>query len=187
MMFNDDTPETQETATPAMEAAAIEPPREVAAGEKVTGTVVRIGDTTTFIDFGGRSEGSIDTAEFRKEDGTLTVKEGDSIEATVLSVGEATTLTIGKAKGPSVDLSFIDAASESGAPLEGTVKAVNKGGVVVDIGGVRAFCPVAQIDITYVADPSSWVGRRLTFRVIQWDKEKKNLVVSRGVISRRTM
>ncbi|HEX7880184.1 MAG TPA: S1 RNA-binding domain-containing protein [Candidatus Eisenbacteria bacterium] len=182
MMFNDDTPETQEQAAPAFDAEAITSPREVAAGEKVTGTVVKIGETTSFVDFGGRSEGSIETSEFKSEDGTLTVKEGDTIEATVLAVGDGITLTIGKAKGPSVDLGFIDAASASGAPLEGTVKAVNKGGVVVDIGGVRAFCPVAQIDIAYVADPSAWVGRQLAFRVTQWDRDKKNLVVSRRAL-----
>jgi len=183
MMFNDDTPETHDLpADPLFEAATINSPREVAAGERVKGTVVKIGEMTSFVDFGGRSEGSIDTAELRAEDGTLTVKEGDQLEATVTEVAEGITLTLGKGKGAPVDHSFIDAASQNGIPIEGTIKAVNKGGVVVDVAGVRAFCPVAQLDIAYVADPSAWVGRQLTFRITQWDAEKKNLVVSRRAL-----
>ncbi len=183
MMFNDDTPETQEIpADPVFEAGSMASPREVTAGERVTGTVVKIGEMTSFVDFGGRSEGSIDTAELRADDGSLTVKEGDQLEAVVAEVAEGITLTLGKGKGATVDHSFIDAASQNGTPIEGSIKAVNKGGVVVDIGGVRAFCPVAQLDIAYVADPSAWVGRQLTFRITQWDAEKKNLVVSRRAL-----
>ena len=183
MMFNDDTPETQEIPPdPEFEAGSIESPREVAAGERVTGTVVRIGEMTSFVDFGGRSEGSIETAELRGEDGTLTVKEGDKLEATVSQAAEGITLTLGKGKGTPVDHSLIDAAFQNETPLEGSIKAVNKGGVVVDIAGIRAFCPVAQLDIAYVSDPSAWVGRQLMFRITQWDAEKKNLVVSRRAL-----
>jgi small subunit ribosomal protein S1 len=79
-------------------------------------------------------------------------------------------------------VSFLDAAAESRMPVDGTVKAVNKGGLVVDVNGVRAFCPVAQIDLNYVADPTTFVGRRLQFRILQWEKGTKNLVVSRRAL-----
>lgn len=178
MMFNDDTPETQDTPPTGMEdTGPIVPPREVAVGEKVKGKVVKVGEKTTFIDFGGRSEGSIETSQLLGEDGTPTCQVGDEIEAMVESVSDGVVFTLGKGKGQ-VDLSFLDEALASGFPIEGTIKAVNKGGVVVDLNGVRAFCPVAQIDVSYVSDPSTYVGRKMPFKILQWEKAKKNLVVS---------
>ena len=181
MMFNDDTPETQEKPSPGLEEALSTPPRDVSVGERVKGTVVTIGDPTSFVDFGGRSEGAIETSQLKKEDGTPAYAVGDSIEALVEAVENGVVLTLGKGKAP-IDMSFIDAAFEAKMPVDGMVKAVNKGGLVVDVNGVRAFCPVAQIDLGYVSDPNVFVGRRLQFRVIQWDKTGKNLVVSRRAL-----
>jgi small subunit ribosomal protein S1 len=181
MMFNDDTPETQEKVLTGLEEALTTPPRDVSVGERVKGKVVTIGETSSFVDFGGRSEGAIETSQLMKEDGTPAYNVGDTIEATVESVENGVILTLGKGKAP-VDLSFIDAAAELKTALDGMVKAVNKGGLVVDVNGVRAFCPVAQIDLSYVADPSVFVGRRLQFRILQWDKSSKNLVVSRRAL-----
>lgn len=183
MMFNDDTPETPNPTIPGMEAAGtIEPPREVAPGERVKGTIVKIGEATSFVDFGGRSEGAIDTAQLRGDDGQLTVQEGDTLEATVESVADGVILTLGKGHKGAVDDSFIDAAFADGQPVDGTVKAVNKGGLVLDVNGVRGFCPLAQIDLTFVSDASSYIGKRFTFRILQWDKDKKNLVLSRRAL-----
>jgi small subunit ribosomal protein S1 len=183
-MFNDDTPETQDTPAAPFDAGAIPTPREVAVGERVKGTVVRIGEGTSFVDFGGRSEASIDTAELRGDDGELQYAEGAAIEATVASAGDTVAVTLGKGKAPAeaVDTGFLDALLASGEPVSGHIKGINKGGVVVDIAGVRAFCPVGQLDSGYVSDPSTYVGRTVDFRVVTWEKEKKNLVVSRRAL-----
>jgi small subunit ribosomal protein S1 len=52
-------------------------------------------------------------------------------------------------------------------PFEGTVTAQNKGGLEVDLGGLRAFCPASQIDVRFVDDPAQFVGQKLKFRVME--------------------
>lgn len=64
------------------------------------------------------------------------------------------------------------------AVVQGDIVGFNKGGLTVDIG-VRAFCPLSQIDIHRVDDPSPYLGRRERFQVTQFDKKRCNVVVSR--------
>lgn len=68
--------------------------------------------------------------------------------------------------------------SKSGKIVEGEVVGHNKGGLSVDIG-IRAFCPLSQIDLHRVDDASPYVGRRDEFEIIQFDKKRANIVVSR--------
>lgn len=181
---SDDAESNVATAMP--DSAINLAPRDVAVGARVKGRIVSIGESTVFVDFGGRSEGALEASQIRNADGTFSFKVGDEIEASVASVAEGVTLTIGKGKSrkekEEVDTGFIDAAAAADQPLQGVIKAVNKGGLVIDINGVRGFCPVAQIDLTYVADPSVFVGQHAMFKILQWDPEKKSLVVSRRAI-----
>jgi small subunit ribosomal protein S1 len=64
--------------------------------------------------------------------------------------------------------------------VEGHVTGVTKGGVEVEIAGVRAFCPASQVSIQFVEDLSSYIGQRLAFRITKFEGGKHpNLVVSR--------
>ena len=72
-----------------------------------------------------------------------------------------------------------------GLPVDGTVTAVVKGGVEVTVSGVRAFCPVSQIDNRYVEDAAVFVGQRLAFRITRFEEGKgrgMNLVLSRRAL-----
>jgi small subunit ribosomal protein S1 len=71
-------------------------------------------------------------------------------------------------------------AAQTGLPVEGVVKAVNKGGLEVEVHGVRAFCPVSQIDVRFVGDPSTFVGQKLQFRVHKADH--RDVVLSRRAL-----
>jgi small subunit ribosomal protein S1 len=75
-------------------------------------------------------------------------------------------------------------AFELGIPVEGTVTAVNKGGVDVNLSGVRAFCPVSQLELRAVQDASGYVGRTLPFRITRHEEDRRglNVVVSRRVL-----
>jgi small subunit ribosomal protein S1 len=68
----------------------------------------------------------------------------------------------------------------TGLPVDGVVKAVNKGGLEVEVHGVRAFCPVSQIDVRFVGDPSTFVGQKLQFRVQRADQ--RDVVLSRRAL-----
>ena len=64
------------------------------------------------------------------------------------------------------------------------VTGVNKGGLEVDVGGVRAFCPLSQLELRPVADPAAYVGRRLAFRVTRYEEDRRgtNVVLSRRAL-----
>jgi small subunit ribosomal protein S1 len=97
----------------------------------------------------------------------------------VLVTGEPLQLSRGlrAPRGPS--LAGLKQARESGLPVQGRVTAVNKGGLEVELGGVRGFCPLSQMDDGYVEDASAFVGRTLEFVVTEVDEARARVVVSR--------
>jgi len=77
----------------------------------------------------------------------------------------------------SANLAMLAEARASGMPVEGMVLGVNKGGVEVAIGDVRAFCPISQLDIRFVEKPDQFIGEKLKFRVTE--VRERNVVLSR--------
>lgn len=155
-------------------------------GDEVTAKVVVVGSDAVFVDLGTKTEGVIEHDQLRNADGELTVEVGDTITARVASTSGGTiVLRTRAARGPDAG-SELQAAASSGLAVEGTVSAVNKGGVEVDIGGVRAFCPISQLDLRYVEDPGSYMGKKLTFRVTRFEAAqgggKPNVVISRRAL-----
>ena len=69
-----------------------------------------------------------------------------------------------------------------GLALEGTVVGTNKGGLTLDIKGMRAFMPISQIDRQRVEELEPWVGRTLSCEVMRVDRANQDLVVSRRVL-----
>lgn len=151
--------------------------KEPQVGEKVSGRVLSIGEETAFVDVGAKSDGVVSLAELRDEKGELTVVVGDEIEALVSGRDEASGCLVLRvrpgagggmgmgAAGQSVAMEELAQAQAHGIPVEGTVSEVIKGGVEVTVSGLRAFCPISQLERGYVEDASSYVGRRLSFRV----------------------
>jgi len=165
------------------EPVAAEQTPEPSAGDKLTGVLVQLGETECFVDYGGRSELPISTTELNDDDGQLRMQVGDAVTAYVVGKGEDLRLTI-KQKAQGKDTTVIEEALASGLPLTGTVKETNKGGFLVTLGDHRAFCPVSQIDDSFVSNPAEWVGRSLEFRVIEFSEGGRRLVVSRRALLR---
>lgn len=165
---------------PAQESA------EAAAGSKVHGRVVSVGDETTLVDFGGRSEGAVETRHFRNDDGTVAIAAGDEIDLYVIEAGDQVVLAPNLKAEPNAALGQLREAHKAGVPVEGKVTAVNSGGLAVDLSGVRGFCPMSQIESGYCSDPSSYVGRALEFLVTKVeDGGRGNVVLSRRQLLRR--
>jgi small subunit ribosomal protein S1 len=149
-------------------------------GDQITGKVISIGKDAVFVDVGGKAEGQLERAEISNADGALLVKLGDTIEARVVAdTGGVLTLRVKIGRGPEARAE-LQQAQELGIPVEGTVTEVVKGGVAVDVAGVRGFCPASQIDVRFVDDLAVYVGQRLTFRITRY--EPRNLVLSRRVL-----
>ncbi|MBC8425825.1 S1 RNA-binding domain-containing protein [bacterium] len=165
------------------EPASAEQVPEPRAGEKLTGVLVQVGETDCFVDYGGRSELPIATPELSDDEGVLRFKVGDTVTAYVVGKGEDLRLAV-KQRAQGKDTTVIEEALASGLPLTGTVKETNKGGFLVMLGDHRAFCPVSQIDDSFVSNPGEWVNRSLEFRVIEFSEGGRRLVVSRRALLR---
>lgn len=149
----------------------------VTAGQRVEGTVLDISGGLVIVDIGGSADATIELIEFDQK----VVKIGDRIVATVAEArreGPRLTLSLGRG-GTNVSADVLRLASESGTPVAGTVTAAVKGGFSVDVAGVRAFCPISQIDLTYVTTPEVYVGQTLDFRVVEFKESGRNVVLSR--------
>jgi len=152
-------------------------------GRIVEAKVVGFSHDAIFVDMGGKAEGLITKADFLDGDGNLTVSEGDSIEARVISV-EGGQVKLGKAVGAdsAKNREAVRLAFEAGLPIEGKVTGSNKGGLEVEVGGLRAFCPISQIDLRFCNDPTQFLGQKLVFKISEFKNNGRNVVISRRSI-----
>lgn len=149
-------------------------------GDMVSGKIISISKDTVFVDLGGKAEGSLERSQVSDSEGKLLTKVGDTIEARVVAdAGGSLTLRVKLGRGPEARAELVQAA-ELGIPVDGLVTEVVKGGVSVDVAGVRGFCPASQIDARFVEDLATYVGQRLQFRISRY--EGRNLVLSRRAL-----
>lgn len=149
-------------------------------GDLLKGKVVSVGKDAVFVDLGGKAEGQLDREQVSDREGKLLVKVGDVVEARVVAdSGGVMSLRTKLGRGPEARAELAQ-AQDLGIPVDGTVTEVIKGGVSVDVAGVRGFCPASQVDNRFVEDLSVYVGQKLTFRVTRY--EGRNLVLSRRAL-----
>ncbi len=159
------------------------PRRRFQVGEKVAGKIIQLGQDIAFLELGsGVAEGMIEVAELKDADGNLTAREGDIVDGVVVQAGHrGVVISKGHGRAPrDHGREALVEAARTGLPVEGIVKAVNKGGLEVEIHGIRAFCPVSQIDVRFVGDPAAYVGQKLQFKVQRADQRD-------AVLSRRAL
>lgn len=166
--------ENEESFAELFEQSLKQERRTVEPGEKVTAEVVQVGADRLYLDLGGGLDGMIELTEFGDEKPA----RGDRVEGFVVRVENRVAVlakTLGK--GPAARKQLEDSA-HTGIPVEGLVTETNKGGFVVEVAGVRCFCPIGQMDLRRIEDPSVWVGQRLNFVVTEW-RSSRDVVVSR--------
>jgi small subunit ribosomal protein S1 len=156
-------------------------PAEARPGDKVTGTIVQMGDKDAFVDCGMRNELPIAVAELKDEEGNLQYNTGDQVTAHVQKGPEGLKLTLA-VKLKDAGRKALEDAYTNGTPVEGKVGQTNKGGFAIDLGGVRAFCPYSQIDIRRADNPEEFVGQTYQFKILELSEDGKNVVVSRRAL-----
>ncbi len=150
-------------------------------GDKVAAHVVNIGDKYVYFELPGRAEALSPIAEFQDKEGALTLAEGDSIDVYVTDTRSG--IQVGrKLSSREFASELIEQAFASGVPIEGRVTGTNKGGFEVEIQGVRAFCPMSQIELGFTEEPDVHVGNSYLFRVTKYGEDGRNVVVSRTAI-----
>lgn len=157
--------------------------RSFRVGEPVEGVVVRIGKDAVFVDLDGKQEGYIEEFELRDESGALTVTIGETIRAVVVETGgRHGGVRLGKSAPKGRGAETLIASMESGLPVEGVVSGTNKGGLEVQVEGLRAFCPARQADVRFVTDLTAFVGQRLKFMVMSVKDGGRDVTLSRRAV-----
>ena len=155
-------------------------------GDIVKGTVVQIERDEVLVDIGFKSEGVIPVRELsiRKDaDPSEIVSVGDPIEALVLQKEDKDGRLVLSKKRAEYERAWnrIEEKYNSGENVEGEVIEVVKGGLILDIG-LRGFLPASLVDLRRVKDLSQYLGTRLEARVIEMDRNRNNVVLSRRVV-----
>ena len=155
-------------------------------GTLVTGTVVKIEHDEVLLDIGFKSEGVIPVRELsiRKDADPHDLGHlGDEIEALVLQKEDKDGRLVLSKKRAEYERAWnrIEEKFNSGENVEGEVIEVVKGGLILDIG-LRGFLPASLVDLRRVKDLSADLGTRIEARVIEMDRNRNNVVLSRRVV-----
>ncbi len=155
-------------------------------GALINGTVVKIEHDEVLVDIGFKSEGVIPARELsiRKDaDPSEVVSLGDSIEALVLQKEDKDGRLILSKKRAEYERSWIEVEEKfkAGTTVTGEVIEVVKGGLILDIG-LRGFLPASLVDLRRVKDLSMYLNTEIEARVIEMDRNRNNVVLSRRVI-----
>ena len=165
-VFAQSSPEENADFAAMFAEAQQQKPGKLRPGQKVSARIAHLGGEVAFLDLGGKGEGIIDLRELRNEKGDVLVHAGETLEGYVLSLSEGNVVvTRSVPKGAGREM--IHQALESKISIEGLVTGHNKGGLEVDLGGMRGFVPASQVDVRFVEDQAQFVGQRLKFRVTE--------------------
>jgi small subunit ribosomal protein S1 len=147
-------------------------PQQSATPGRLKGKVISIHTQDVFVAVpGGRSQGVLPLLQF--EEGPP--KVGDEVEVTIEGAQDGMLLLSRKGAVVHADWSSV----AEGMIVEARVTATNKGGLAVDVNGIRGFMPISQIDLYRVEDVEQFVNQKLRCMVTEVDPLERNLVVSR--------
>ncbi len=147
---------------------------ELEMGTLVGGTVVEVRDDEVLVELDGKNLGIIEVGEF--EIGEVP-RPGAEIQAEFIRYDQGKDVSILSVQ--TVRTEVLWEGLKVGSVLSGTVVDKNKGGLTLDIKGVRAFVPISQIELTRVEDLDPYIGRQLECEVMEFDRRERNLVLSR--------
>ena len=150
------------------------------------GKVVRIDKDEVLVDIGYKSEGVIPLNELsirKSVDPHDEVELGEEVDALVLTKEDQDGRLLLSKKRARFEKAWrrIEAAAESGEPVEGTVIEVVKGGLIIDLG-VRGFLPASLVDIRRVQNLDEFLGQKIECKVIELNRSRNNVVLSRRAV-----
>src|SRR5215813_3071649 len=157
--------------------------RNMAEGEVVKGTVLKVTETAVVVDVGYKSEGLIPIHEFLDEHGQVTVQANDVVDVLLERTEDREGhIVLSREKAEKMKIwDEVEKAYAERKVVIGRVIERIKGGLAVDIG-VRAFLPGSQIDVRPVRNLDALKGQELRMRVIKVNKKRGNIVLSRKAL-----
>ena len=154
-------------------------PQEVGGKQVRRGKIITMNTDDAFVELGGKSPGVVSLQQFAElpvigQEMDFVVERYDASEGVVI-------LSVKGAAAANVNWENL----EPGQIVEGTVSGMNKGGLEIDVKGMRAFMPAGQIDLYFHKDISTFLGQKMQVEVTKFERAAKNLVVSRRNILER--
>jgi len=153
-------------------------------GSVVEGKVVNVLRDFVVVGIGFKSEGYIEKEEFRDLDGEISVKPGETVKVVVEEVEDKNGhIILSKEKADAVQAwDMVEEVFNGKGEIEGLVVNKVKGGLSVNLGGIKAFLPGSQIDLKPVKSLDKLIGNKYTFKILKLNKFKGNIVLSRRAI-----
>jgi 4-hydroxy-3-methylbut-2-enyl diphosphate reductase len=177
--MSDETMEIEESFAEMLEKSI----KTLNTGEKVTGVVTGITPTEIYVDLGTKHAGYIPVSELSDDPSVKVediVKVGDEIETYVMRVNDMEgVVTLSKKRLDSVKhWEEIEAAKDEHTTVEGLVTEENKGGIVVNVKGIRVFVPASQSGKPRNADLSDMVKTKVQLRITEVNRARRRVVGS---------
>jgi small subunit ribosomal protein S1 len=144
-------------------------------GQLITGTIMAVHGDIALVSVGGKSEAVMDRTELGE------LRPGDGLDAVITTLSPelrvSHRLAIDRREREALRGAF-----ENAVPVEGKVTGRNKGGYDVSIAGLRAFCPMSQIDLGFPRNVDAYLGKSFLFRITELSDDLASLVVSRAQV-----
>lgn len=180
MSINENETNSMSEAMEEIEASM----KKIRNGEIVKGKVMSVTDAEAIVNLGYMSDGILtkgeisDDTEINPKD---VLKENDEIYVYIINMndGEGNILVSKKAADKIKVWDELEDSLKNSNTFEITVKEAVKGGVVTHIKGIRAFIPASQLSVSYVKDLNEFVNKTLEVKVIELDRDKEKVVLSR--------
>jgi small subunit ribosomal protein S1 len=148
---------------------------ELELGQLVTGSVMAVHGDIALISVGGKSEAVMDRTELGE------LHPGDGLDAVVIALSPEIRVSHRLAIERR-EREALRGAYSNGIPVEGKVTGRNKGGYDVSIAGLRAFCPMSQIDLGFPRNVDAYLGKTFLFRIAELAEDLDSMVVSRAQV-----
>lgn len=157
--------------------------RKISEGDVISGTVIDRNEEEVTLDLKYYTQGIIKAADMSADPGFSVledVHEGDVIEAVVVRMddGQGNILLSKKEANATLAWDVLKGYMEEKKNFNVKAAEIVNAGAVAYLEGIRGFIPSSQLDISYVEDPSEYLGKTLTVRVITVDEEKEKLILS---------
>ena len=155
--------------------------KRIAHGDIIDGVVVRVDPDEVLVDVGSKSEGVISSRELgTREAGTPDLHAGDHIKVFVLQPENEdgnVVLSLRRARAESVWVKAQE-QQETGEMMDAEVREQNKGGLIVNILGLRGFLPTSQVSRTHSSNLQELVGQRIGVKILEVNRKRNRLIVS---------
>ncbi|UCE79673.1 MAG: 30S ribosomal protein S1 [Nitrospiraceae bacterium] len=149
----------------------------------LTGTVIAVKENAVLVDIGYKSEGFIPLGEFRENE-LAALQPGQEIEVFLVHINDSEgVVRLSKERAGKIKIwEILVKAASDGTCVEGRITEKIKGGLNVDVCGIKAFLPGSQIDTKSIKDLDGLIGREMSFKVLKINNKRSNVIVSRRAV-----